>query len=158
MRADPGHWEGDLSFGRKKTAMGILVERHCRYVLLLKLPNGYGAESIRKAMTERMPTLPAPLRRSVTWDQGKEMAQHVEFTVDTGVQIYFCDPKSPWQRGSNENTNGLLRQYVPNSADLSQCSQRELDAVARSLNTRPRPTLDWMTPSKAFADAVALTA
>jgi transposase, IS30 family len=157
-RAVPGHWEGDLIFGRKMTAIGTLVERHSRYVILLKLPNGHGAESVRKAMTKRILTLPAQVRRSVTWDQGKEMAQHVEFTVDTGVQIYFCDPKSPWQRGSNENTNGLLRQYLPKSADLSQCSQRELDAIARSLNTRPRQTLDWMTPSKAFADAVALTA
>ena len=109
-------------------------------------------------MTERILTLPAQLRRSITWDQGKEMAEHVQFTVDTGVQIYFCDPKSPWQRGSNENTNGLLRQYLPKSTNLSLCTQRELDAMARSLNTRPRQTLGWMTPSKASADAVALTA
>jgi transposase, IS30 family len=157
-RAVPGHWEGDLIFGRKMTAIGTLVERHSRYVILLKLPNGHGADSVRKAMTKRILTLPSQLRRSVTWDQGKEMAEHVQFTVDTGVQVYFCDPKSPWQRGSNENTNGLLRQYLPKSADLSQCTQRELDAIARSLNTRPRQTLGWMTPSKAFADAVALTA
>jgi len=156
-RAVPGHWEGDLIFGRKMTSIGTLVERHSRYVILLKLPHGHGAESVRKAMTKRILTLPAQLRRSVTWDQGKEMAEHVQFTVDTGVQVYFCDPKSPWQRGSNENTNGLLRQYLPKSADLSQCTQRELDAIARSLNTRPRQTLGWMTPSKAFADAVALT-
>jgi len=157
-RAVPGHWEGDLIFGRKMTAIGTLVERHSRYVILLKLPNGHGAEAVRKAMTKRILTLPAQLRKSITWDQGKEMAQHVQFTVDTGVQIYFCDPKSPWQRGSNENTNGLLRQYLPKSADLSQCTQRELDAIARSLNTRPRQTLGWMTPSKAFAEAVASTA
>jgi len=157
-RAVPGHWEGDLIFGRKMTAIGTLVERHSRYVILLKLPNGHGAEAVRKAMTKRILTLPAQLRKSITWDQGKEMAQHVQFTVDTGVQIYFCDPKSPWQRGSNENTNGLLRQYLPKSADLSQCTQRELDAIARSLNTRPRQTLGWMTPSKAFAEAVAMTA
>jgi IS30 family transposase len=157
-RAVPGHWEGDLIFGRKMTAIGTLVERHSRYVILLKLPNGHGAESVRTAMTKRIRTLPTQLRKSITWDQGKEMAQHVQFTVDTGVQIYFCDPKSPWQRGSNENTNGLLRQYLPKSADLSQCTQRELDAVARSLNTRPRQTLKWMTPSKAFANAVAMTA
>ena len=156
-RAVPGHWEGDLIFGRKMTAIGTLVERHSRYVILLKLPNGHGAEAVRKAMTKRILTLPAQLRRSITWDQGKEMAEHVQFTVDTGVQIYFCDPKSPWQRGSNENTNGLLRQYLPKSSDLSQGTQRELDAIARSLNTRPRQTLGWMTPSKAFADAVALT-
>jgi IS30 family transposase len=156
-RAVPGHWEGDLIFGKKMTSIGTLVERHSRYLILLKLPNGHGAEAVRKAMTKRILTLPAQLRRSITWDQGKEMAEHVQFTVDTGVQIYFCDPKSPWQRGSNENTNGLLRQYLPKSTDLSQCTQRELDAIARSLNTRPRQTLGWMTPSKAFADAVALT-
>jgi IS30 family transposase len=157
-RAVPGHWEGDLIFGKKMTSIGTLVERHSRYVILLKLPNGHGAESVRKAMTKRILTLPAQLRRSITWDQGKEMAEHVRFTVETGVQIYFCDPKSPWQRGSNENTNGLLRQYLPRSSDLSQCTQRELDAIARSLNTRPRQTLGWMTPSQAFAEAVALTA
>jgi len=156
-RAVPGHWEGDLIFGKRMTTIGTLVERHSRYLILLKLPNGHGAEAVRKAMTKRILTLPAQLRRSITWDQGKEMAEHVQFTVDTGVQIYFCDPKSPWQRGSNENTNGLLRQYLPRSSDLSQCTQRELDAIARSLNTRPRQTLGWMTPSKAFADAVALT-
>ena len=156
-RAVPGHWEGDLIFGKKMTSIGTLVERHSRYVILLKLPNGHGAEAVRKAMTKRILTLPAELRRSITWDQGKEMAEHVQFTVDTGVQIYFCDPKSPWQRGSNENTNGLLRQYLPKASDLSQATQRELDAIARSLNTRPRQTLGWMTPSQAFADAVALT-
>jgi len=157
-RAVPGHWEGDLIFGKKMTSIGTLVERHSRYVILLKLPNGHGAEAVRKAMTKRVLTLPAQLRRSITWDQGKEMAEHVQFTVDTGVKVYFCDPKSPWQRGSNENTNGLLRQYLPKSSDLSQCTQRELDAIARSLNTRPRQTLGWMTPSQAFAEAVALTA
>ena len=157
-RAVPGHWEGDLIFGKKMTSIGTLVERHSRYVILLKLPNGHGAEAVRKAMTKRILTLPAQLRRSITWDQGKEMAEHVQFTVDTGVKIYFCDPKSPWQRGSNENTNGLLRQYLPKTSDLSQCTQRELDAIARSLNTRPRQTLGWMTPSRAFAEAVALTA
>jgi IS30 family transposase len=157
-RAVPGHWEGDLIFGRKMTSIGTLVERHSRFVILLKLPNGHGSEAVRKAMTKRILTLPDQLRKSITWDQGKEMAQHVQFTVDTGVQIYFCDPRSPWQRGSNENTNGLLRQYLPKSADLSQCTQRELDAIARSLNTRPRQTLRWMGPSKAFADAVAMTA
>ena len=157
-RAVPGHWEGDLIFGKKMTSIGTLVERHSRYVILLKLPNGHGAPAVRQAMTKRILTLPAQLRRSITWDQGKEMAEHVQFTIDTGVQIYFCDPKSPWQRGSNENTNGLLRQYLPRSSDLSQCTQRELDAVARSLNTRPRQTLGWMTPSQAFANAVAMTA
>src|SRR5271170_4911450 len=156
-RAVPGHWEGDLIFGKKMTSIGTLVERHSRYVILLKLPNGHGAESVRKATAKRILTLPAQLRRSITWDQGKEMAEHIQFTIETGVQIYFCDPKSPWQRGSNENTNGLLRQYLPKSSDLSQATQRELDAIARSLNTRPRQTLGWMTPSQAFAEAVALT-
>jgi IS30 family transposase len=157
-RAVPGHWEGDLIFGKKMTSIGTLVERYSRYVILLKLPNGHGAAAVRAAMTKRVLTLPAQLRRSITWDQGKEMSEHVQFTVDTGVQIYFCDPKSPWQRGSNENTNGLLRQYLPRSSDLSQCTQRELDAIARSLNTRPRQTLGWITPSQAFANAVATTA
>ncbi len=157
-RAVPGHWEGDLIFGKKMTSIGTLVERHSRYVILLKLPNGHGAPAVRAAMTKRILTLPAQLRRSITWDQGKEMAEHMQFTIDTGVQIYFCDPKSPWQRGSNENTNGLLRQYLPRSSDLSQCTQRELDVIARSLNTRPRQTLGWMTPSQAFANAVAMTA
>jgi len=157
-RAVPGHWEGDLIFGKKMTSIGTLVERHSRYVILLKLPHGHSAAAVRHAMTKRILTLPAQLRRSITWDQGKEMAEHVRFTIDTGVQIYFCDPKSPWQRGSNENTNGLLRQYLPKSTDLSQCTQRELDTIARSLNTRPRQTLGWMTPSQAFANAVAMTA
>jgi transposase, IS30 family len=157
-RAVPGHWEGDLIFGKKMTSIGTLVGRHSRYVILLKLPNGHSAAAVRRAMTKRIMTLPAQLRRSITWDQGKEMAEHVQFTIDTGVQIYFCDPKSPWQRGSNENTNGLLRQYLPKSSDLSLCNQRELDAIARSLNTRPRQTLAWMTPSRAFANAVAMTA
>jgi IS30 family transposase len=156
-RAVPGHWEGDLIFGKKLTSIGTLVERKSRYVMLLKLAHGHGAESLRQAMTKRIVTLPAQLRRSITWDQGKEMAEHVQFTIDTGAPIYFCDPKSPWQRGSNENTNGLLRQYLPKSTDLSQVTQRELDAIARSLNTRPRQTLGWMTPSQAFAEAVALT-
>jgi IS30 family transposase len=147
-RAVPGHWEGDLIFGKKMTTIGTLVERHSRYVMLLKLPNGHSASAVRTAMTKRIMTLPAQLRRSITWDQGKEMAEHVQFTIDTGVQIYFCDPKSPWQRGSNENTNGLLRQYLPKNTDLSQFTQRELDKIARSLNTRPRQTLEWMTPSQ----------
>ena len=156
-RAVPGHWEGDLIFGRKMTAIGTLVERHSRYVILLKLPNGHGAEAVRKAMTKRILTLPAQLRRSITWDQGKEMAQHVQFTVDTGVQIYFCDPKSPWQRGQQRE-----HQRAPSSVPAEvrrplPGTQRELDAIARSLNTRPRQTLGWMTPSEAFANAVAMT-
>ena len=104
-RAVPGHWEGDLIFGKKMTPIATLVERHSRYVVLVKLPNGHGAESVRKAMAKKILTLPTQLRRSITWDQGKEMAEHAQFTIDTGIQIYFCDAKSPWQRGSNENTN-----------------------------------------------------
>jgi IS30 family transposase len=115
-RAVPGHWEGDLIFGKKMTSIGTLVERPSRSVILLKLPNGHGAEAVRKVMTKRILTLPAQLRRSITWDQGVEMSQHAQFTIDTGVQIYFCDPKSPWQRGSNENTTGLLRQYLERSS------------------------------------------
>jgi IS30 family transposase len=156
-RVVPGHWEGDLIMGRRMTAIASLVERHSRYAMLLKLPAGNTAESVRIAVAKRIVTLPAQLRRSLTWDQGKEMAEHVRFTVDTGVQVYFCDPKSPWQRGSNENTNGLLRQYLPRTTDMSALTQRELDTIARSLNGRPRQTLGWLTPSEAFANAVAMT-
>jgi len=156
-RAVPGHWEGDLIMGKRMTAIGTLVERHSRYVMLLKLPAGNTAESVRTAITKRIVTLPTQLRRSLTWDQGKEMAEHVQFTVDTGVQAYFCDPKSPWQRGSNENTNGLLRQYLPRTTDMSALTQQQLDRIARSLNGRPRQTLGWMAPSQAFAQAVAST-
>jgi len=156
-RAVPGHWEGDLILGKGFTSVGTLVERQTRYVILLKLPKGHGAESVRDVMTKRIVTLPAQLRRSLTWDQGPEMAQHVRFTVDTGVQVYFCDPRSPWQRGTNENTNGLLRQYLPKGTDLSVYNQRQLDAIARELNGRPRKTLGFMSPSEAFAEAVAST-
>jgi transposase, IS30 family len=156
-RAVPGHWEGDLIFGKGLTSVGTLVERQTRYLILLRLPRGHTAESVRDAMTKRIVTLPAQLRRSITWDQGPEMAEHVRFTVDTGVDVYFCDPKSPWQRGTHENTNGLVRQYLPKKTDLSGYSQRQLDAIARSLNTRPRKTLGFMTPSEAFANAVATT-
>jgi IS30 family transposase len=141
-RAVPGHWEGDLIFGKKMTSIGTLVERHSRYVLLLKLPNRHGAPAVRQAMTKRILTLPAQLRRSITWDQGgKEMAEHVQFTIDTGVQIYFCDAKGPWQRGSNENTNGLLRQYLPKSSDLSQCNNASsTPSHARSTHDLDRPS------------------
>ena len=128
-------------------------------MILIKLPNGHIAEALRKVMTRRIITLPAQLRRSITWDQGCEMAQHVQFTIDTGVQIYFCDPKSPWQRGGNENTNELLRQYLPRSSDLLSNAPSESSMPSpRSLNTRPRQTLGWTTPSQAFAEAVVSTA
>jgi IS30 family transposase len=158
-RAVPGHWEGDLIIGRAgRSAIGTLVERSTRYVMLLHLPAGRGAAEVRRAMTEAIQTLPASLRRSVTWDQGTEMAEHAAFSVDTGVEVYFCDPHSPWQRGSNENTNGLLRQYFPKSTDLSGHGPEVLAAVADSLNSRPRQTLGWMTPSEKLAELVALTA
>jgi len=154
-RAVPGHWEGDLIYGKRMTAIGTLVERSTRYVMLFALPNGHSAEAVRRAMVRKIRQLPTELRRSLTWDQGSEMSEHARFTVDTGVQIYFCDPKSPWQRGSNENTNGLLRQYFPRGCEISAYSQAELNAVARELNGRPRRTLGGLTPSEAFAEAVA---
>jgi transposase, IS30 family len=158
-RAVPGHWEGDLILGAHgRSAIGTLVERTTRYVMLLHLPNDHGAEAVRDAMTAKILTLPASLRRTITWDQGSEMAQHVQFRVDTGVQIFFCDPHSPWLRGSNENTNGLLRQYFPKGTDLSVHSAAHLDAVADELNGRPRQTLGWMTPSETFHQLVALAA
>jgi IS30 family transposase len=155
-RAVPGHWEGDLIMGRRKTCIGTLVERTTRYVMLLKLPDNTAA-AVRSAMSKKILTLPAELRRSVTWDRGKEMSQHVRFTIDTGVQVYFCDPNSPWQRGTNENTNGLLRQYFPKGTDLSAFTEGQLDTVAQELNERPRQTLGWMTPSQRLAELVALT-
>jgi IS30 family transposase len=152
-RAVPGHWEGDLIMGTRKTSIGTLVERHSRYVMLFH-PQDNTAESVRVALTDTVKRLPEHLWKSLTWDQGKEMAQHVTFTVDTGVQVYFCDPKSPWQRGSNENTNGLLRQYFPKGTDLSKVTQGQLDHAAYSLNTRPRQTLRGMTPSDKLAEAM----
>jgi IS30 family transposase len=155
-RAVPGHWEGDLIMGTRKTCIGTLVERSTRYVMLLKL-NKNTAEAVRSAMSTKILALPSELRRSVTWDQGTEMSQHLRFTVDTGVQVYFCDPSSPWQRGTNENTNGLLRQYFPKGTDLSTHSQARLDAVAQELNERPRQTLGWVPPLSKLAEAVATT-
>lgn len=166
-RAIPGHWEGDLILGLGSSAIGTLVERTTRFTMLLHLPRmeghgtgksvkngpalaGHGAEAVRDAIAGMIGTLPAHLRRSLTWDQGAEMAQHAKLRIDTGLEIYFCDPQSPWQRGSNENTNGLLRQYFPKGTDLSQHGAEELSAVAHALNTRPRKTLGWRTPAEAL--------
>ncbi len=158
-RAVPGHWEGDLLLGKAgRSAIGSVVERRSRYVLLLRLPEGRTAEHVRRALAERMTTLPAQLRRTLTWDQGKEMAEHVRFRIETGIPVYFCDPRSPWQRPTSENTNGLLRQYFPKGADLTGYTQRDLDAVARELNGRPRQTLGWRKPYEVFAQTVATTA
>jgi IS30 family transposase len=153
-RAVPGHWEGDLLLGKRPSAVATLVERTSRYLTLVALPDGYKAEQVRPALAAAVARLPEQLRRSLTWDQGKEMAEHTRFTVDTGVQVYFCDPRSPWQRGSNENTNGLLRQYLSRGADLRQLDQAALDAIAAELNGRPRQTLGFKTPSQALAEAL----
>ena len=170
-RAVPGHWEGDLILGLNSSAIGTLVERTTRFTLLLHLPRmaghgpgvrvkngpalaGHGAEAVRDAVARTIATLPTQLRRSLTWDQGAEMTQHVRLRVDTGVAVYFCDPHSPWQRGSNENTNGLLRQYFPKGTDLSVHSPDDLAAVALTLNTRPRRTLSWRTPAEALDEVL----
>ncbi len=172
-RAVPGHWEGDLILGLGSSAIGTLVERTTRFTMLLHLPRmeaygkakpikngpavagrpavaGHGAEAVRDAIVGTIMALPAHLRRTLTWDQGAEMAQHAQLRIDTGLNVYFCDPQSPWQRGSNENTNGLLRQYFPKGTDLSRHSAEELNAVAHTLNTRPRKTLGWQTPTEAL--------
>ena len=157
-RAVPGHWEGDLLMGRdNKTAIGTLVERSTRFTMLVNLPVDHSAPTVREAIARSITMLPEALRRSLTWDQGPEMAQHVRFTVDTGVQVYFCDPHSPWQRGSNENTNGLLRQYFPKGTDLPADDSKHLRQVADLLNGRPRKTLGWKTPAEKFAEVVATT-
>jgi IS30 family transposase len=157
-RAVPGHWEGDLIVGKNnQSAIGTLVERATRFVILLHLPHGRGAEAVRDAMTHAIQQLPPTLRRTITWDQGAEMAQHVQFSVDTGVAVYFCDPHSPWQRGSNENTNGLLLQYFPKGTDLSVHDTAALQAAADSLNNRPRETLDWNKPKEKLAELLATT-
>jgi IS30 family transposase len=153
-RAVPGHWEGDLLMGTTTTAIATLVERQTRYVHLVALPDGFKAEPVRQALIASIQTLPEQLRRSLTWDQGHEMAQHKQFTIDTGVQIYFCDPRSPWQRGSNENTNGLLRQYFPKGRSLKNVTQAQLDDVAKLLNGRPRKTLGFMTPAETLTEVL----
>lgn len=170
-RAVPGHWEGDLILGLASSAIGTLVERTTRYTLLLHLPpfperglhprvkngpplTGHGAEAVRDAITRAMVSFPEQLRQSLTWDQGAEMSQHARLSVDTGLCVYFCDPQSPWQRGTNENTNGLLRQYFPKGTDLSAHGPADLAAVALALNTRPRKTLGWRTPAEAINEVL----
>jgi IS30 family transposase len=164
-RAVPGHWEGDLILGSHGSAVVTLAERHSRYVLLIALPKGKTAEAVRDALAEHIPRLPQLLHeslstqdvwKSLTWDQGKEMSQHTQFTIDTGVPVYFCPPGQPWLRGTNENTNGLARDYLPKGTDLRAYTQADLDAIACELNTRPRQTLDWMTPSQALAQALGV--
>jgi transposase, IS30 family len=157
-RAVPGHWEGDLIIGAgSRSAIGTLVERSTRYVMLLRFPGGYSADKVNAAMAKAMGALPHELAQSVTWDQGTEMNRHAAFTLATGIQVYFCDPHSPWQRGSNENTNGLLRQYMPKGTDLSKLSAKDLVAIERSLNGRPRKTLGYMKPSEKLTELLALT-
>jgi IS30 family transposase len=170
-RAVPGHWEGDLILGLGSSAIGTLVERKTRFTMLLHLPRleghrsaprmkngpplaGHGAEAVRLAIARTIVTLPKELRRSLTWDQGTEMAQHARLKIDAGVQVYFCDPQSPWQRGTNENTNGLLRQYFPKGTDLSAHSAETIAAVAATLNARPRKALNWKTPAEAFDECL----
>ena len=154
-RAVPGHWEGDLVFGKHMSPVATLVERSTRFVMLVELPGGqHKADVVADALAAKITTLPAAMTRTLTWDQGHEMAQHVRFTKQTGVEVYFCDPKSPWQRGSNENTNGLLRQYLPRNLDFRTLTQTDFDAIADQLNGRPRQTLGFKTPSEALAEVL----
>ena len=153
-RAVPGHWEGDLLIGTRTNAIATLVERQTRYCQLVALPEGSGAEEVADALMRSITTLPAQLRRSLTWDQGSEMAEHRRFSVEAGLPVYFCDPRSPWQRGSNENTNGLLRQYFPKGESLDGVSQERLDEVARKLNGRPRETLGFRTPAEKLTELI----
>jgi IS30 family transposase len=153
-RSVPGHWEGDLVLGKRPSAVLTLVERTSRYVTLIALPDGWRAEQVRPALTAAMDRLPRRLCRSLTWDHGKEMAEHARLTADTGIPVFFCDPRSPWQRASNENANGLVRQYLPRTADLRRFSQADLDRIAAELNGRPRQLLRFQTPSRVFAEAL----
>jgi IS30 family transposase len=153
-RAVPGHWEGDLIYGQGPGVVATLVERHSRFVMLVGLPETHRADVVAAALAAKITELPEHLRRSLAWDQGREMAQHAAFTIASGTPVYFCDPRSPWQRGSNENTNGLLRQYLPRRSRLGDRTQVELDAIADELNGRPRQTLGWMTPSEALDRAM----
>jgi IS30 family transposase len=173
-RAVPGHWEGDLILGLRSSAIGTLVERTSRFTMLLHLPaldgrdgprvkngpalTGHGAEAVRDAIAAAIVTLPQQLRRSLTWDQGAELAQHARLRIETGLEVYFCDPQSPWQRGTNENTNGLLRQYFPRGTDLARHGADDLAAVAAALNTRPRKTLGWRTPAEVLDEYLAAAA
>jgi IS30 family transposase len=153
-RAVPGHWEGDLLMGGRTSAIATLVERQTRYCQLVALPDGSGAVEVCEALEQSITSLPAQLRRSLTWDQGSEMSEHRRFSVESGVEVYFCDPQSPWQRGSNENTNGLLRQYFPKGTSLAGIGQERLDEIARKLNGRPRKTLGFATPADKLAELI----
>ncbi len=154
-RAVPGHWEGDLVFGKNMSPVATLVERSTRFLILVALPAGnHKADAVADALAQAVATVPSQLARSLTWDQGHEMAAHRRFTAATGIQVYFCDPKSPWQRGSNENTNGLLRQYLPRRLDFRTLTQADFDAIAQELNERPRQTLGFKTPSQALAEVL----
>jgi IS30 family transposase len=153
-RSVPGHWEGDLVLGKRPSAVLTLVERTSRSVVLVALPAGWRAEQVRPALTAAMKGLPRRLCRSLTWDHGKEMAEHARFTADTGIPVFFCDPRSPWQRASNENANGLVRQYLPRTTDLRRFSQSDLDRIAAELNGRPRQSLGFQTPSQVLAEAL----